>query len=82
MPIKVAAIVLAVCALSGCWNGENVHISLGDVSLGQQLMDLQTALEADAISEEEYAATKKSLLAMAIGCDEAEEEDDSDSVWF
>ena len=82
--------VLAVL-LSGCWNGENVSVSLGDVSVGQQLLDLKTALDEEALTQEEYEATKRTLLALNNLCqntndeqsgDEGGEKQDEEFDWF
>jgi len=78
MICKILAVVLAAVSLAGCWNGENVHVSLGDVSLGQQLLDLQTAVESEAMTREEYEATKKTLLSLNGPCEESEPE----TSWF
>ena len=77
---KPALIFAVTVLLAGCWNGGNTAVQLGDVSLGQQLMDLQAALEADAITPEEYERTKAGLLALGNACGEAEDEDDTN--WF
>ena len=37
--------------LAGCFNGQNTHVRLGDVSLGQQLIDLKRALDAEDKAE-------------------------------
>ena len=71
-------IFAATFLLTGCWNGGNTAVSLGDVSLGQQLIDLQAALEAQAINQEEYEDAKAGLLALGNACDLGEE----DSGWF
>jgi len=68
--------VLVVVA--GCFNGGNSNISLGDVSLGQQLIDLKRALEEEAISEAEYLEAKEELMASMDLCGEIED----DGGWF
>ena len=78
MIYRIFAVVLAVVSLAGCWNGENVHVRLGDVSLGQQLLDLQTALESEALTRDEYEATKEALLALNALCEPSEPE----TSWF
>ncbi|HSG88416.1 MAG TPA: hypothetical protein VLA56_04340 [Pseudomonadales bacterium] len=54
--------------LTGCWNGENVHVRLGDVSLGQQLMDLQRAHDTGAIDDDEYARLRAGVMSLAELC--------------
>ena len=78
MPTKILLLIVSVFALTGCWNGENVHVQLGDVSLGQQLIDLKTALDTDAITDDEYEETKETLLALNNLCEDSEPE----TSWF
>jgi hypothetical protein len=48
-------------ATSGCWNGDQRHLTLNG-SLGQQLIDLQRARDAGALSEAEFERAKGALL--------------------
>ena len=48
--------------MAGCWNGGNTAVSWGDVSVGQQLIDLKLALEAEALTQSEYDEVKEALL--------------------
>ena len=84
---------LLLVLLGGCVQEvTNRSIGLGDVTLGQQLIDLQRALESDAIDEEEFEQIKKNLIASAAMCSEgvvpsdaeaeAEAEEEEDSFWF
>ena len=52
--IRTVMLTLVIVISTGCWNGENQSIHLGDVSLGQQLIDLKAALDADALTQDEY----------------------------
>lgn len=71
-------IVLAVLVLlGGCFNGGNSNVHLGDVSLGQQLIDLQRALDEGAITEAEFADAKASLLSLTALCQNTEAADDA-----
>lgn len=66
-----AVVVLATCltlAIPGCGNVNKTEIELGDVSLGQQLIDLKRALDADALTEDEYEDAKAALLSIAEMC--------------
>lgn len=56
-------------AMAGCWNGDVSNVSLGDVSVGQQLLDLQSAHEAEALNDEEYEQARQKLLSLLDGCD-------------
>ncbi|MEM7019753.1 MAG: hypothetical protein AAF512_20750 [Pseudomonadota bacterium] len=70
MKIWQACFVVGVIGLSGCWNqGNNSNIKLGDVSLGEQLIDLKRALEAEALTPQEYEAAKQSLLTLNALCE-------------
>ena len=66
-------ITLSFC-LAACWNGENVHVSMGDVSFGQQLIDLKAALDEEAITPKEYQRTKQRLLELTSLCENIDEE--------
>ena len=46
--------------------------------MGQQLLDLQSAHEADAISDEEYEQARQKLLSLLDGCDCQSEDGDQD----
>ncbi|MEE4360951.1 MAG: SHOCT domain-containing protein [Pseudomonadales bacterium] len=73
---RFLAITGVVLALGGCWNGENMNIRMGDVSLGQQLIDLKRALDEGAIDKAEYERLKVQLMATADLCGEGGSGDD------
>jgi len=50
-------------------------MSLGSVSIGQQMIDLKSALEAGAMSQIEYDETKQTLLSINTLCKAAGEDD-------
>ncbi len=62
--------------MSGCWNGDVSNVSLGNVSVGQQLLALQAAQEADALTDAEYEQARQKLLSLLDGCDCQPEDDD------
>jgi hypothetical protein len=65
-------VILSACLmLAACWNGGNQSIRLGDVSLGQQLIDLQAALDQGAVTTEEYERLKAALVSVHSMCNEA-----------
>ena len=72
------AVMVAAVLLAGCWNGENVHLDLGDVSLGQQLIDLKAARDAGAIDDAEYEATRQAILAAVQRLGEDAESENAD----
>lgn len=75
MRIRAAILLTAAVLLAGCWNGGNTQLHLGNVSVGQQLIDLKRALDADAITPAEYEETKQALLSLANLCRTTEDED-------
>lgn len=73
-------LLLSVVGLGGCWNqGNNSHIELGDISLGQQLIDLKRALEAEALTPQEYESAKQSLLTLNALCENTLRKDDEET---
>lgn len=75
MNLKTTAVIAVFFLLTGCWNGGNNHVRLGDVSIGAQLIDLKTALAQNAITPEEYEQTKRMLLTLNTACQTTEDED-------
>lgn len=75
MRTRTALLVAVTCMLSGCWNRGDTHMSLGSVSIGQQMIDLKSALEAGAMSQIEYDETKQTLLSINTLCKAAGEDD-------
>ncbi|XOV83313.1 MAG: hypothetical protein ACFHXK_20985 [bacterium] len=72
--------VAVVLLLASCIQENNPrNLRMGNVSLGQQLIDLKLALEAEAITDSEYERIKENLVNAASMCDAAEQEDTS---WF
>ena len=71
--LRTALSLALIALLSGCWNGENVAISLGDVSLGQQMIDLKLALESGAMTQAEYDEMKETLLALNSLCENTDD---------
>jgi hypothetical protein len=78
--MKLLLPIAVVLLLASCIQENSPrNLRMGDVTLGQQLIDLKLALEADAISETEYETMKANLVNAASMCEAAEQEDDS---WF
>jgi hypothetical protein len=70
-----SVLLLLILLMSACVEEHNPRtLALGNVSIGQQLLDLKLALDARAISETEYKAVKEDLIASAKFC--ASQEDD------
>ena len=76
--VCLTAIVASLAlAASSCGN-VNKGIELGDVSLGQQLIDLKRALDQEALSSDEYDQAKAMLLSTANICGESDDDEEDD----
>ena len=65
MPVRSLALVALTVMLTGCFNDQKSwDIELGDVSLGEQLIDLKRAQEQGALSAAEYREIKARLMDM------------------
>ncbi len=61
--IALAVLLISCVCLTSCGGGgSKTSIQQTDKTLGQELVDLQKAHEAGAITEKEYKAAKKKLL--------------------
>jgi len=68
--LLVPLALVAGLAASGCAIANKAQISLArHVSIGQELLDLQDAHDAGAISESEYAQLKAKIIEMADSVD-------------
>jgi hypothetical protein len=56
-----AAAILAASLWSGCVS-KSTKIETGNVSLGQQLQDLEKAYKSGTINEKEYQELRKSII--------------------
>lgn len=74
--MKLMSYLFAVLFVAGCWNGGNTAVSWGDVSVGQQLIDLKLALEAEALTLAEYEEVKEALLSMPALCGTTTDDED------
>ena len=70
--LLIPLVIFSAFGLPGCWNGENVSLRMGDVSIGQQLIDLKRALEEEAIDEAEYQELRTSIMSLAEICGNTE----------
>ena len=66
--LRTVMLFLVLVTVSGCWNAENRIMHLGDISLGQQLIDLKHALDEDALTQDEYDTARAQLLRSADLC--------------
>ena len=81
---QVLMISFIALVTAGCVQENNPrNLRMGDVTLGQQLIDLKKALEAEAISDAEYQQMKAGLVAATSMCADNEEDgDDEDDSWL
>ena len=63
-----AILIPTLFTLAGCWNGDVSNLRMGDVSIGQQLIDLKRAREEEAIDELEYQNLRKAIMSLAEVC--------------
>ncbi len=77
---KTALLLVLSLGLSACFNdNEERRIVLGDVSLGDQLIDLKKAHDAGAINDSEYREMRESLVNLIADLDfEVDDDDDDD----
>lgn len=77
--LTIAGLIVWAAMMAGCWNGGNDNIHLGDVSIGQQMIDLKKALAQDAITQDEYDRLKEGILSIETLCgDMGSEDEESD----
>ena len=76
--IRAIMLTLVIVISTGCWNSEIDTLHLGDVSLGQQLIDLKRALDEDALTQDEYDTAHSQLLRRADVCASDDDEHDED----
>jgi hypothetical protein len=74
MNLKAGILLVTLASTAGCWNGDNIALRFGDISIGQQLIDLKRALDENVISDAEYEATRQALLRITAVCENQEEE--------
>lgn len=60
--IRLAATLVLTVMLSACGGGSTTIKAADTTTIGQQLLDLQKAREAGAISQKEYESQKKKIL--------------------
>ncbi len=95
--LSIAAILVLLTGLSGCFNENESTLSLGSVSVGQQLIDLERAKSSGAISKAEHKRLRATLLSLLdVAADDHNErasdadeeitkvdaEDDTGFTWF
>lgn len=76
---RLALVLTLPFALAGCFNSSDAAVTLdmGSVSLGQQLMDLDAAKEAGAISKAEHRMIRDKIIKGIAALELDEDEDDA-----
>jgi len=77
--LRMTATLIVLLLLGGCWNdNRGIAIRLGDVSIGQQLIDLKAALDQGAMTQAEYESVRARLIELNLACNEAGAEAEAD----
>lgn len=77
--LKITAMLTLLLLLGGCWNdNRGIAIRLGDVSIGQQLIDLKAALDQGAMTQAEYETVRARLVELNLACNHTEAEPDAE----
>jgi hypothetical protein len=77
--LKISLLLVLSLGLSACFNeNEEKRVVLGDVSLGDQLIDLKKAHEAEAINSAEYRQMRQGLIKLIADRDADDDDDDDD----
>ena len=78
--MKYVLSMASIALLAACVQENNPRtLASGDVSIGQQLIDLKAALDAQAISEADYRVVKENIIASSAMCVPGGERDDDDT---
>ena len=78
-------VLLALISACGSFNEGTAELHINkNVTTGQELMDLQTALDRDIITQEEFDVQKEKILSepetIIIDIDESEDKEESTTV--
>ena len=60
--LRALVLLTPLVLLTACSNEANTELHFGSVSVGQQLIDLEAARKAGAISDTEFQDAKSSIL--------------------
>ena len=77
--------LLALISACGSFNKGTAELHINkNITTGQELMDLQTALDKDIITQEEFDVQKEKILSepetIIIDIDESEDKEESTTV--
>ncbi|MDA7548656.1 hypothetical protein OAS41_02500 [Candidatus Marinimicrobia bacterium] len=78
-------VLLALISACGSFNKGTAELHINkNITTGQELMDLQTALDKDIITQEEFDVQKEKILSepetIIIDIDESEDKEESTTV--
>ena len=78
-------VLLALISACGSFNKGTAELHINkNITTGQELMDLQTALDRDIITQEEFDVQKEKILSepetIIIDIDESEDKEESTTV--
>ena len=78
-------VLLALISACGSFNKGTAELHINkNITTGQELMDLQTALDKDIIAQEEFDVQKEKILSepetIIIDIDESEDKEESTTV--
>ena len=78
-------VLLALISACGSFNKGTAELHVNkNITTGQELMDLQTALDKDIITQEEFDVQKEKILSepetIIIDIDESEDKEESTTV--
>ena len=78
-------VLLALISACGSFNKGTAELHINkNITTGQELMDLQTALDKDIITQEEFDVQKEKILrepeTIIIDIDESEDKEESTTV--
>ena len=78
-------VLLTLISACGSFNKGTAELHINkNITTGQELMDLQTALDKDIITQEEFDVQKEKILSepetIIIDIDESEDKDESTTV--
>ena len=78
-------VLLALISACGSFNKGTAELHINkNITTGQELMDLQTALDKDIITKEEFDVQKEKILSepetIIIDIDESEDKEESTTV--
>ena len=63
---SIAAALLCALLVGGCFGGATVNTRTTTVSVGQQLIDLQSAYKSGSMTKDQYEKAKEQLIERVL----------------